>query len=284
MIKNVEIYINSVLIYDSSNYYAYIAYLQRLLTMPEEVKSNELKNEMYYPDLTVESFSATSLGFKKRAAYSNGSNQFTMLGQIVAGIFNQKKWLPPGTQIRIVLRRNPPHFCLDSSAEEDTVSGNKVKRSFTYEIDEASFLVCRKRVSSRIMEIHRSLLESNNSFKFATNDAFVKTIQIPQGMTSVTSDNVIMGPIPKIIVIGCVKSSAMTGRLTESPMNFAHNNLKQVSLMWAADTVENRSISLNFKTATNTASDNFLMGLHSLKTAAPDGRLCISRDSYKNGK
>ena len=285
MIKNVEIYINSVLIYDSSNYYAHIAYLQRLLTTTDDVKLTELKNELFYPDKVVESYTANSEGFKKRTTFANGSHQFTMLGRIVAGIFNQKSWLPPGTQVRIVMRRNPPDFCLDSTAVEDTGSaGAKIKRVFKYELDEVSFLVSRKPVSGRIMELHRSLLEKNHTFKFVTNESYVKTIQVPRGMTSVVADNIIMGPIPKIIVIGCVKSSAMVGSLTESPMNFAHSNLKQINLSWNADTVENRVVPLNFSTTSNTIPDNFLLGLQSLKKAAPDGKLSISRDEYKNGK
>ena len=178
--------------------------------------------------------------------------------------------------MKIVLRRNPANFCLD----------NKVTTTaYKYEIEDAVFLVARKPVSPKIIELHRSLLENNETFKFITPEAVVKTINIPAGMTSITSDAILIGAVPKVIVIGLVKSSAVAGVLTESPTNFEHFNLSNVTVTWQGHSIETRSIPLTFKTATNTSPDAFLLGLHSLQKCVANELMGagISRDNYTQG-
>ena len=275
--KNLEVYMNGKCISDSQNMYHFIAYINRLLTMPTSLKSTKLKNELWFPNISPNTYEATSAGYKDRYQLAALSKSFSLMGQLVGGIFQQPRWIPAGTELKIVLRRNPANFCLD----------NKVTTTaYKYEIEDAVFLVARKPVSPKIIELHRSLLEKNETFKFITPEAVVKTISIPAGMTSITSDAILIGAVPKVIVIGLVKSSAVAGVLTESPTNFEHFNLSNVTVTWQGDSIETRSIPLNFKTATNTSPDAFLLGLHSLQKCVANELMGagISRDNYTQGR
>ena len=285
MFKNLEIYINGKCISGSQNQYPYIAYINRLLSLPTSVKEAQLQNELWYPNTTVESYEATSVGYKERYDLAKNSQKFTMLGQIVSGLFLQKRWLGPGTEIRIVLRRNTPHFCIDNKITETGADGSKVKLNYRFEIDDAVFLVSRKPVSAKIMELHRSLLNKNETYIFVMPEAVVRTMYVPAGMTSISSENLLIGQIPKLIILGMVKSTAVGGVLTESPVNFQHFNLSNVTISWNADTLESRSIPLNFKSTTNTNPDDFLLGLHSLQKclADPLHQNGINRSNYTKG-
>ena len=273
MIKDLQVFINGKLVSESSNNYPYIAYIQRLLASPETLKNSKLRSELWYPNALQDTYEVTTSGYKDRYAISAQSKPFAMLGQPVAGVFQQPRWFPPGTEIRLVMRRNEPKFCLDC----------KTEASYAYEIDEAALYVARKPVSSTVMDLHRSQLNRGHTFKYVTNEVAIKKLAIPSGLTSIASESVVLGKIPKQIIIGLVKSSAVSGRITESPMNFQAAGLRSVLVNWRGQS-DMDSIPLNFETG-STSFDNFLVGLNTLEKAASNSLLWngISRDNYKNG-
>ena len=273
MIKDLQVFINGKLVSESSNNYPYIAYIQRLLATPENLKTSRLKSEFWYPNAVQDNYEANTGGYKERYALSKQSKSFAMLGQPVAGVFQQARWFPPGTEIRIVMRRNEAKFCLDC----------KTDSSYAYEIDEATFYVARKPVSSKVIDLHRSQLNLGHTFKYITNDVAIKTLSIPSGLTAITSESVVLGKIPKQMIIGVVKSSAAHGQITESPMNFQASGLKNVLVNWRGQS-DMDSIPLNFETG-STSFDNFLVGLNTLEKTTSNSLLWngISRDNYKNG-
>ena len=162
MIKDLQVFINGKLVSESSNNYPYIAYIQRLLASPETLKNSKLRSELWYPNALQDTYEVTTSGYKDRYAISAQSKPFAMLGQPVAGVFQQPRWFPPGTEIRLVMRRNEPKFCLDC----------KTEASYVYEIDEAALYVARKPVSSTVMDLHRSQLNRGHTFKYITNEVY----------------------------------------------------------------------------------------------------------------
>ena len=175
MFKNLEVYLNNKLITDTSNAYPYVHYIQRMLTMPESIKNSKLRAEFYYPNDTPDAHTLETVGFKQRQEASKTSVQVFMLGQLVNGLLQQNRWIGPGNEIRIVLRRSHPSFCLDA-ADEST--------AYKVVIHQAKLLVQRKPVTSKVMEIHRSLLEKNETMKYILNEPMVKTASIATGLTS----------------------------------------------------------------------------------------------------
>jgi len=206
MWSNLEVYINGQLISDSSNMYPYVAYLQRLLTKTESEKKNEHTTEFCYPNNTPDS--TDDDGFKKRQKLSEHSMQFNMLGKLVANIFTQPRYLSSGTEIRIVLRRSQPEFSLDASHNSKVgVNGYP----FKVEIDKVVFFAARKVVSTNVVDYHRRQLEMNKTFKYPVNEVQVKTFAVAKGLTSAATDAIVIGKIPKTIVLGIV-SRMVTSR------------------------------------------------------------------------
>ena len=276
-----EVYLNNKLIADTSNNYPYVHYIQRLLTMPDSVKNAKLKGEFYYPNTTPNDYdmsgSSKPKGFKDRFEASKGSQQVFLLGQLVNGLFQQQRWLGPGNELRIVLRRSHPKFCLDSKDDNG---------EFKVELKSATLLVQRKPVTQKVMDIHRSMLEKNETMKFILNEPVIKTASIPSGLTSYTTEGIIVGRVPKVLCIGLVSNEAYNGKLSKIPMNFAPNNLSEVTVTWNnAESIESRTISLNFKDSNNTAPDDVLEGVLSLQKAVANDLMWngISKDNYAQG-
>ena len=280
--KNLDVYVNGKLIYDSGNMYSLGAYINRLLTTPQSLKDTKLRSEFWYPNETPNVYTDGTSGYNTRYTMTKLSQQFSMFGKIVMGLFQQNRYIVPHTEIRIVLRRNPANFCLDNRSDKDGTTPLKYK----LEIDEAIMYVARKPVSPQIVSLHRSQLDRNETFKYIFNQGVVKTFTIPPGLAAITTESLLTGRIPKILLIGLVKSSALHGVLTQSPVNFEHFNRSNVCVQWSSESLEQRAIPLNFKTTTNVAADSYLLAYNSLRKAVGNELAWngITPEQYTKGK
>ena len=285
MFRNMEVYLNNKLISDTNNNYPYVHYIQKMLTLPQAYKNTKLKEEFYYPNAEQDSYADASVGYATRYAAAKVDKQVFLMGQLVCGFFQQERWLPPGNELRIVLRRSHPDFCLDSREEEVTN-----KKSYRIVIDKAVLYVQRQPVTPSVLKWHRSQLDKNEKIKYFLNEPVVKTCTIPAGVTSFTTEGVITGRVPKVLCAALVSNQAYNGIMSKSPMNFAHNDLTQVTITWNnAENMESRTIALNFKDdsdSTSTVPDDVLEGVLSLQKAVANNMLWngISKDNYGKGK
>ncbi|CAG7818404.1 unnamed protein product, partial [Allacma fusca] len=227
MFSNLEIYLNGQLISDTSNFYPWIGYMQRLLSASPQEKDGRLKNELWYPNVTPEVFTASDPGWKARFDMSKKSQPFQVVGQLVGSIFTQPRYIPAGSHIRIVLRRAQPELCLECST---TTKAGTNGVPYKYQITDAVFYGSKKVVSKPIIDMHRAELARGNTFKYITNDAEIKTFTVASGLSYVTTDSLVIGKIPKIIVIGMVNSDGFMGSLNKSPFNFVDKNLSEMSI------------------------------------------------------
>ena len=140
--------------------------------MPQALKDTKLKNELWYPDSTPDSYLDANPGYSKRKTLAACSQPFTMLGQLVSGIFKVQQLIPPNT-VRVILRRNPAEFCLNRPNLKYGAVGEQVDVSYKIEIDEAVFLVARKPVNYKIMERRNKMYEGGETYKYTLNEGAV---------------------------------------------------------------------------------------------------------------
>jgi len=281
MFSNLEVYLNGVLVSDSSNGYEYISYLQRLLTSSPLEKENLLRDELWYPDASPEAFEADKNdGFKKRYELAKNSKEFCMLGQIVSNITTQPRYLPGGTEIRFVLRRSQPEFCLDSKETEKTGFTGVPWR---YEITNAVYFACKKPVIPQILHMHQDQA-NRGQYKFPCTELQVRSLVIPQGVSSHSSDTIINGRIPRMVVVGLVSSKGYHGVLDKSPFNFVSKDLTEISFSLNSETLDTRTIPLSFSRS-NSGTDNFLLALRNLRKCAANQLLgnAVNRDNFTSG-
>ncbi|CAG7729396.1 unnamed protein product [Allacma fusca] len=196
--SNLELYLNGTLITEFNNMYATTAYIQRLLSTTEIEKRNRLQNEFWFPNNKKGVFDVTDEGFKERYDRTKLSKEFTLLGHLSCNLFNQNRYLPPGSELRIVLRRSIPDICIDSKVDTlPAISGCPYK----IQLVKAVFYASKKIVSQQIMDMHKYELSLGKKFTYPIVNVDLKTFSIAQGLTSASNENIVLGRIPKLLII-----------------------------------------------------------------------------------
>jgi hypothetical protein len=68
---------------------------------------------------------------------------------------------------------------------------------------------------------HVKALEKT-SCKYPIRRVEVRVDTIPRGNMNYVQDNMFLGQLPKILVIGCVDSDTLNGKITKIPFDFKH--------------------------------------------------------------
>ena len=283
LFRHVEVYVNGTLVMDCP-FYPTMAHMTRLLSCNPLEKEHDLKNEYWYPDEQAENFVLPAAGkppngFQRRLQYTHSSWQFSLLGKLVGNVFTQGRLFPPSTEIRIILRRNLPELCLDCAVE---TKAPYVGCPYRLNLDEAILYVSKKPVTNAVVQLHQELLNKGETLKFPMVEREIKSFSIPQGVTSFTADSIILGRIPKIVVVGFVSQKGWLGNLTKSPVNFQSKHLCEMTLTWSGDSMESRTINYSFLSNPGITLASYLVAVDSLRQTAanPDLGNGIDRDNY----
>ncbi|MCP4118358.1 MAG: hypothetical protein GY737_23775, partial [Desulfobacteraceae bacterium] len=110
--KQVKMYLNDKLCYDSGDLYAYRAYLETLLNFGMEAKLTHLQAGMYYSDDPGAMDNNTNSGFKARGRWCEASRTFELMGTVHTDLGFQEKLLLNHMDIKLTLYRNSDSFCL----------------------------------------------------------------------------------------------------------------------------------------------------------------------------
>ena len=287
LFRHVEVYLNGTPVMDCP-FYPTMAHITRLLSCNPLEKQHDLKSEYWYPDETPEDFTVPAVGkppngFQRRLQYTNSSWQFALLGKLVGNVFTQGRLFPPSTEIRIILRRNLPELSLDCAVE---TKAPYVGCPYRINLDEAILYVSKKPVTTAVVKMHEELLNKGETLKFPMVEREIKTFSMPQGVTSFTADSLVLGRIPKIMVIRFVSQKGWLGSLKKSPVNYQSKNISEMMLTWSGDSLESRTINYSFASTVGNTKDSFLVALDMLRQTAANPELgnALDRDNYKKGK
>ena len=92
-----------------------------------------------------------------------------------------------------------------------------------------SLWVRKVKLAQSILMAHgKALMMGNALYPIARCD--VKTISLPQGITTATQENVFLGQLPTRVVIGFVSNAAYNGSLRTNPWNMRTWDLSYISL------------------------------------------------------
>jgi hypothetical protein len=108
----------------------------------------------------------------------------------------------------------------------------------------------------------------------------VKTITLPRYIQSKTKNNLFLGPLPKRIIIGLVKSDAFNGHHDLNPYNFNHFDLNYVNVI-ADSYLQTEAFKPNFEQELYISCYNSLFMSTGIQNS--DSGNDISRKEYPNG-
>ncbi|OXU16469.1 hypothetical protein TSAR_016801 [Trichomalopsis sarcophagae] len=161
-----------------------------------------------------------NIGQCNRQYFTQNGKTVDLLGHLHCDVFNQNKFLLNGVELRLRLVRSKDAFCLMDFTDDD---------KFTIRIKEASLIVRRVKISPGVILAHANALTKATA-KYPINRVEVKAFTMHRGILGDTLDNVILGQIPKRIIIGFLDNKAFNGNRKFNPFNFQHFNINYISL------------------------------------------------------
>lgn len=272
--KTVEFYINGKLI--NTNLYPYRAYFETLCSFSNATKKHQLECTYFHkdtPDMDDHAFAAntTNTGIKTRFEKSRYSRSFETFGKLHTDLSNQERFLIPGCELRIILHRASPKFCLMSHINN---------QNYTIQIDKAILYVRRIKISDSVREAHQLAILKNNA-KYPIKKVDIKFFTRGANRSDISEPNLSTGILPRKVIIGLVRTDAFSGSLHRNPFNFQHFNVSSIALKKKGTSIPFESIDVDY------AHNNYKLGYMSLLQAT--GHLFsnsdndITLDNYKNG-
>ena len=272
MFNQVDVYFNQKLVSPPNNAYAYRAYIETLLNYSAETKKSHLTTSLWYDDTAGKFDDLTNNnGYNKRMNFVEKGKTVDLLGHLHCDVFNQEKYLLNGVEVRIRLVRSRDTFCL---------LGNS--NTHRLHILEASLLVRRAKINPGILLAHAKAL-SKATAKYPLTRVEVKAITIQSGIHGHTIDNVILGQIPKRLILGFVDNKAFNGDFKLNPFNFQNYKINYLSLFVDGVQVPTKPLQPDFSSSTNLYVDAYHTlfsgtGIHFLNEGSG-----ISRTDYSKG-
>ena len=230
--KSLEVQLNNMTINEIDALYPYRSYLETLLSFNEGAKKNTLNSILWakerLPDNNfrdVEKQNGKELGWNSnpgvnaRFQETKYSRPFEMMGRLHANLLFQEQLLPGNCNLKLHLHRADPSFALmaKSSINDCGIT-----------IDSAILWARCVDIAPAIREAHVKA-SLHNTYKFPIKKMKTLYFTFLQGRQDISVYNVVMGKLPKRLICGLVKSTAFHGNYAESPFNFQHFTVTNVT-------------------------------------------------------
>lgn len=272
LFSQVDVYLNQKSVTSQNNTYAYRAYIETLLNYGTSAKNSHLTSGLWYSDTAgeMDTIGDGNKGLKTRKQFTNTGKVVDLLGPIHCDIMNQGKLILNGVEVRLRLVRSRNEFCLMDSTT-----------NYSIHIVDASLMMRRVKLSPEISLAHASIL-SKNTAKYPLTRVEVKSFVLHSGILSESLDNIILGQLPKRIIIGFVNNKAFSGDRKYNPFNFDNYKINFLSLYVDGVQYPVKPLQPDFVT-----NDTYVDSFHTLFSGTGIHFLnegnCIDRIEYKKG-
>ncbi|XP_069470027.1 uncharacterized protein F54H12.2-like [Ambystoma mexicanum] len=272
LLNQVDITLADRLITQSDNMYAYRACIESILNYSNDALDTQLTAGLFYKDTAghMEDYAldGANTSFIKRATHSTGSRN--LLGRLHSDLFFQEKLTVNGLDLKMKLSRNKDAFCLNSDDAE----------AYKLIIVSASLFIKRVNLSPTVRLAHADALQVSN-LKYPVVRTSLKMFSVPAGSCVTRQDNLFLGQLPKIIIIGFVDNTAYSGAYASNPFNFKHYNINYAALFKDGVVIPSKAYSPSFQQK-NTIRKYLDLVSISVKDLH-DKSFVIPRDDYDGG-
>ena len=275
LFSQIDVQLNGKLISPSINTYPYKAYLETLLSYGSDAKKSQLGSELWYFDNGNMNEINPHLeegndGFIARGKMTSKSKSVEMMGRLHCDFFQQDRYLINGVEMKLKLIRSPEAFHL--MADDD---------KYLTIIEDVSLFVRKVKLNPAIPVAHNKALSQGKTAKYPIRRGIVSTFTIPTGNKSINKDNVVMGQLPRRMIVGLVTNTSVNGDVKSNPYDFKNFDLNYFALYVDGELYPNKPLDPDFE------DDQFLRAYMTLFEGT--GMLNdnkghgIKRTNYKNG-
>ena len=179
-------------------------------------------------------------GFTKRSKFIRNGKQFVLSGPIFADIFMSDRLLLNMMDLKVVLNRSNPKFCLmDKTSEKAPTVNPQVKLS------EVILKIRKVKVDQAVSDgIERMLKQTPALYPIRRVEC--KILTVPSGLPTTRQDNIFSGIIPKTFVVGFVNVDAANGTYWTNPYNFAYFGVTSLSLTANGEEIPFKQLTLAY--------------------------------------
>ena len=179
-------------------------------------------------------------GFAKRSAFVQNGKQFVLSGPIFTDIFMSDRLLLNMMDLKVVLNRSNPKFCLmDKTSKNSPTMNPQVKLS------EVILKIRKVKVDQAVSDgIERMLKQTPALYPIRRVEC--KILTVPSGLPTTRQDNIFSGIIPKTFVVGFVNVDAANGTYWTNPYNFAHFGVTSLSLTANGEEIPFKQLTLAY--------------------------------------
>ena len=278
LFKQVDVYLNGKQVTPAMGTYAYRAYIETLLNYDVSAKKSQFTSALYYKDTATKMDEAGSLpgdpedisfikssfpgqaaprdsdketvkitpagsgnqGFAKRSKFIRNGKQFVLSGPIFADIFMNDRLLLNMVDLKVVLNRSNPKFCLmDLSG-----SGNPQVKS-EVKLTDVILKIRKVKVDQAVSDGIERMLKQTPAL-YPVRRVECKILTVPENLPTTRQDNIFSGIIPKTFVVGFVAVDAASGVYTKNPYNFAHFGVTSLSLTANGEEIPFKQLTLKY--------------------------------------
>ena len=238
LFRNVRVFMNNSLVYDSGPNYAYRCMMEALLNYPEDTKNTILRAGGYWTQDWDKWNTSTSVGYAHRAALAKGSKNFQVMAGLHADCFSNNRLLPSNLPMRLELYRNPNEFSVDCLMDPPNEK-HKLK------VIDLVWVVKQVKLIDSIAASIEATLERHVA-KYPVRRTECKDFNLPQGVNSVNHLQVVQGQIPRRIVLGMVEPEAFSGAYGKFAFHFGHFDVSQLQLDVSGVSVPSEPLQVDF--------------------------------------
>lgn len=222
LFKAIEVEVNGNIVSDlSAANYHYKAYLETLLSYGSNARNTHLRSNMFKEDTPeqMDSIAAgRNTGLDHRKTWCAQSRLMDFMIPLSSDFLMSDRLLPPGTNLKLKLTRNPDRLLIMAADAPATVAGYKVH-------------IEKLRLHLRLQEVFPDMLKQHlttwktSPVQLPINRTVVRQYHQPAGVSSMNIPGLFTGKLPKSIIIGMVTSRAYNAAYHLNPYNFQHFNL-----------------------------------------------------------
>ena len=280
LFKQVDVYLNGILITQSTGTYSYKGMLETLLNYGPAAKKSLLTGGLYYKDTAGsmdegDPVAGGNTGLKTRYTFTEQSYICDMWGPLHCDILFSERLLLNHVNVTFKLTPNTPAFVLMSG---------EASPNYKIAIQSAVLKVRAVKVSPSLQLHHLNELKKGVNAKYPIRRVECKTYTIPRGNPSLHKGDLFNGLVPKRVVIAMVDSDAFNGSYTKNPYHFKLYDTSSIKLNVDGEMIPFQTLHLKLGQASET---NFMEAYQTLFSGTgrlfADSGIDIDRTEYIRG-
>jgi hypothetical protein len=269
LFSQVKCSLGNRLVFDSSDKYAYRAFLETELNYGSDAKNSHLQSALYFKESGLKIDTKDSGSFKTRAEFFKDEAIVEVAAPLHIDLFLQDRYLLNYMDVKIELLRNSDSFVLQCL--EDI--------NLKLDILKMKLFLRKVEVLDSVNMAIESVLKTS-TVKYPIRRVVLTNIHLSNPARETPHQALFTGQLPRRLVFGCVEGDAYRGNIKKSPFIFKNFNIKDVKVNCGGQTFPQQPLNVDFKNNIYIQAYNQLF--EALDQSRENKGNIISRADFKN--